>query len=142
MENAFEFVRAHGGVTTEAVYPYHAANGTYDNVRHRRAPLLVAIDGHQMVPVSSEEALAQAVANQLVSVAVDASRRPAQLPPSPSPPPTETAPPPPSMSLGGGHPKQMRLFNEEISKNRLLYFYPNIINRSLSLLSFDGIIRN
>jgi hypothetical protein len=83
MENAFEFVRAHGGVTTEAVYPYHAANGTYDNVRHRRAPLLVAIDGHQMVPVSSEEALAQAVANQLVSVAVDASRR---LPPAQPPP--------------------------------------------------------
>jgi hypothetical protein len=128
MENAFEFVRADGGVTTEAAYPYHAANGTYDNVR---------------MPDSSEEALAQAVANQPVSVAVDASRRPAQLPPSPSPPPTETAPPPPpSMSLGGGHPKQMRLFNEEISKNRLLYFYPNIINRSLSLLSFDDIIRN
>jgi hypothetical protein len=89
MENAFEFVRAHGGVTTEAAYPYHAANGTYDNVRHRRAPLLVTIDDHQMVLASSEEALAQAVANQQVSVAVDASHRlrPAQLPPSPSPPP-------------------------------------------------------
>jgi hypothetical protein len=57
MENAFEFVRAHGGVT-KAAYPYRAANGTCDNARHRRAPLLVAIDGHQMVPVSNEDALA------------------------------------------------------------------------------------
>jgi KDEL-tailed cysteine endopeptidase len=71
MQTAFDFVKAHGGVTTEAAYPYRAANGTCDNARSRRAPL-VLIDGHQMVPASSEEALAKAVANQPVSVAIDA----------------------------------------------------------------------
>ncbi|KAK3166271.1 hypothetical protein QOZ80_1AG0043660 [Eleusine coracana subsp. coracana] len=71
MENAFEFVKRHGGVTTEAAYPYRAANGTCDNARSRRAPLVV-IDGHQMVPAGSEAALAKAVANQPVSVAIDA----------------------------------------------------------------------
>ncbi|KAK3162782.1 hypothetical protein QOZ80_1BG0093710 [Eleusine coracana subsp. coracana] len=72
MENAFEFVKKHGGVTTESAYPYRAANGTCDNTRSLRAPLVV-IDGHQMVPANSEDALAQAVANQPVSVAIDAS---------------------------------------------------------------------
>ncbi|XP_062187223.1 cysteine endopeptidase Rep1-like [Phragmites australis] len=71
MENAFDFIKAHGGVTTEAAYPYRAANGTCDNVRARRKPLVV-IDGHQMVPVNSEDALAKAVVNQPVSVAIDA----------------------------------------------------------------------
>jgi KDEL-tailed cysteine endopeptidase len=72
MENAFEFVKRHGGVTTEASYPYRAANGTCKNAMYRRAAL-VMIDGHQMVPARSEEALAKAVANQPVSVAIDAS---------------------------------------------------------------------
>jgi hypothetical protein len=53
-----EFVKAQDGVTTKAAYLYRTANDTCDNARHRRAPLLVAIDGHQMVPVSNEEALA------------------------------------------------------------------------------------
>ncbi|KAL6840364.1 hypothetical protein ACP4OV_030174 [Aristida adscensionis] len=72
MENAMEFIRAHGGITTEAAYPYRAANGTCDAARARRGPVVV-IDGHQMVPEGSEEALAQAVANQPVSVALDAA---------------------------------------------------------------------
>ncbi|XP_052165994.1 cysteine endopeptidase Rep1 [Oryza glaberrima] len=71
MENAFEYIKHSGGITTESAYPYRAANGTCDAVRARRAPLVV-IDGHQNVPANSEAALAKAVANQPVSVAIDA----------------------------------------------------------------------
>ncbi|CAO2167430.1 unnamed protein product [Urochloa humidicola] len=71
MENAFEFIKAHGGITTEAVYPYRARNGTCDSYRSRRGQI-VSIDGHQMVPSGNEDALAKAVANQPVSVAIDA----------------------------------------------------------------------
>ncbi|CAL4946040.1 unnamed protein product [Urochloa decumbens] len=71
MENAFDFIKAHGGITTEAAYPYRARNGTCDSYRSRRGQL-VSIDGHQMVPSGNEDALAKAVANQPVSVAIDA----------------------------------------------------------------------
>ncbi|KAJ1286715.1 hypothetical protein BS78_03G373200 [Paspalum vaginatum] len=71
MEDAFEFIRSHGGITTEAAYPYRAANGSCDSVRSRRGRLVV-IDGHQAVPAGSEDALAKAVAHQPVSVAIDA----------------------------------------------------------------------
>ncbi|KAF8755782.1 hypothetical protein HU200_011251 [Digitaria exilis] len=71
MQNAFEFIKARGGITTEAVYPYRARNGTCDSYRSRRGKLVV-IDGHQMVPAGNEDALAKAVAYQPVSVAIDA----------------------------------------------------------------------
>nr|AAD20453.1 cysteine endopeptidase precursor [Oryza sativa] len=70
MENAFEYIKHSGGITTESAYPYRAANGTCDAVRARGG--LVVIDGHQNVPANSEAALAKAVANQPVSVAIDA----------------------------------------------------------------------
>jgi len=73
MENAFEFIKSYGGITTESAYPYHASNGTCDGVRSRgRGRVQVSIDGHQMVPAGSEDALAKAVAHQPVSVAIDA----------------------------------------------------------------------
>nr|ACF84854.1 unknown [Zea mays] len=73
MENAFEFIKSFGGITTEAAYPYRASNGTCDGDRARRGGgVVVVIDGHQMVPAGSEDALAKAVAHQPVSVAVDA----------------------------------------------------------------------
>ncbi|RLN04251.1 cysteine proteinase EP-B 2-like [Panicum miliaceum] len=71
MENAFEFIKAHGGITTEAAYPYRARNGTCDSYRSRHGQVVV-IDGNQAVPAGSEEALAKAVAHQPVSVAIDA----------------------------------------------------------------------
>ncbi|XP_066310529.1 cysteine endopeptidase Rep1-like [Miscanthus floridulus] len=71
MENAFEFIKSYGGITTESAYPYHASNGTCDSVRARRGRV-VSIDGHQMVPTGSEDELGKAVANQPVSVAIDA----------------------------------------------------------------------
>jgi hypothetical protein len=41
-------------------------------MRARRGRVHVSIDGHQMVPTGSEDALAKAVARQPVSVAIDA----------------------------------------------------------------------
>ncbi|XP_047060573.1 cysteine proteinase EP-B 2-like [Lolium rigidum] len=73
MDNAFEYIKNNGGLATEEAYPYHASNGTCDAVEAKRSPVVVRIDGHQDVPANSEEELAKAVANQPVSVAIDAS---------------------------------------------------------------------
>ncbi|KAF3337239.1 KDEL-tailed cysteine endopeptidase CEP1 [Carex littledalei] len=71
MENAFEFIKKSGGITTETDYPYKAANGTC-NAEKLNLPVVV-IDGHENVPVKSEVDLMKAAANQPVSVAMDAS---------------------------------------------------------------------
>ncbi|KAL1807302.1 hypothetical protein ACET3Z_030370 [Daucus carota] len=70
MENALEFIKRSGGVTTERVYPYRARDERCDATK-MNAPV-VKIDGHENVPENNEYALAQAVANQPVSVAIDA----------------------------------------------------------------------
>ncbi|CAI0447475.1 unnamed protein product [Linum tenue] len=70
MEYAFEFIKETGGLTTEDKYPYHAADGSCDSVKED-APV-VSIDGHENVPKNNEDALLKAVANQPVSVAIDA----------------------------------------------------------------------
>ncbi|KAK4423899.1 Vignain [Sesamum alatum] len=71
MENAYEFIKKQGGLTTENVYPYKATDGSCDAAK-MNAPV-VRIDGHEGVPENNEEALMKAVANQPVSVAIDAS---------------------------------------------------------------------
>ncbi|KAJ4757591.1 Cysteine protease [Rhynchospora pubera] len=71
MENAFEFIKKTGGITTESNYPYKAQNGTCNT--QKLNPPVVVIDGHENVPVNSEVELLKAVANQPVSVAIDAS---------------------------------------------------------------------
>ncbi|OVA20538.1 Peptidase C1A [Macleaya cordata] len=70
MENAFEFIKQNGGITTEQNYPYKAEDGTCDALKENSH--VVMIDGHEMVPVNDEDALMKAVANQPVSVAIDA----------------------------------------------------------------------
>ncbi|CAN1291421.1 unnamed protein product [Linum perenne] len=70
MEYAFEFIKENGGLSSEDAYPYHAQDGTCDSVKED-APV-VSIDGHQNVPKNNEDALLKAVANQPVSVAIDA----------------------------------------------------------------------
>ncbi|CDP13261.1 unnamed protein product [Coffea canephora] len=71
MENAYEFIKKSGGITTERLYPYKARDGSCDSSK-MNAPA-VTIDGHEMVPANDENALMKAVANQPVSVAIDAS---------------------------------------------------------------------
>ncbi|KAK7265607.1 hypothetical protein RJT34_33229 [Clitoria ternatea] len=70
MDYAFEFVKQHG-ITTESNYPYKAKDGTCDVSKEKEAE--VSIDGHEDVPVNNEAALLKAVANQPVSVAIEAS---------------------------------------------------------------------
>ncbi|KAM3381219.1 vignain [Capsicum galapagoense] len=71
MDLAFDFIKEKGGITTERQYPYMAKDDQCD-IQKRNAPV-VSIDGHEDVPPNDEDALLKAVANQPVSVAIDAS---------------------------------------------------------------------
>ncbi|KAJ0989435.1 hypothetical protein J5N97_007791 [Dioscorea zingiberensis] len=71
MDLAFDFIKKNGGITSEANYAYEAEEGTCD-VSKKNSPLVV-IDGHVNVPQNNEAALIKAVANQPVSVAIEAS---------------------------------------------------------------------
>ncbi|KAF8020393.1 hypothetical protein BT93_G0947 [Corymbia citriodora subsp. variegata] len=70
MDSAFEFIISKGGLTTEANYPYQGKEQTCNTAKtgYRAA----SITGYQDVPANNEKALLQAVANQPVSVAVEA----------------------------------------------------------------------
>ncbi|XP_042020413.1 vignain-like [Salvia splendens] len=70
MEHAFEYIKKQGGLATESIYPYTATDGNCD-VTKMNAPA-VTIDGYENVPENDEDALMKAVANQPVSVAIDA----------------------------------------------------------------------
>ncbi|KAJ4807746.1 hypothetical protein LUZ62_020312 [Rhynchospora pubera] len=74
MDYAFEYIKNNRGVTTEAAYPYTAQDGTC----HSSNPV-VTIDGHEKVPADDEKALLKAVANQPISVSIEASGRPFQF---------------------------------------------------------------
>ncbi|KAI4333833.1 hypothetical protein L6164_018594 [Bauhinia variegata] len=71
MEDGFEFIIKNGGITTEANYPYKAADGTCST--KEEIPVAAKIKGYERVPANSEAALLKAVANQPVSVSIDAS---------------------------------------------------------------------
>ncbi|KAL0713838.1 hypothetical protein Bca4012_020816 [Brassica carinata] len=70
MDIAFEFIKKNGGITTEDNYPYEGIDGKCDASKDNGE--IVTIDGHEDVPENDEEALLKAVANQPVSVAIDA----------------------------------------------------------------------
>uniref|UniRef100_A0A2N9I7B2 Vignain n=1 Tax=Fagus sylvatica TaxID=28930 RepID=A0A2N9I7B2_FAGSY len=73
MENAFEFIKQTGGVTTDKNYPYDAKHESCDSSK-MNAPM-VQIDGHENVPQNDEHALMKSVAKQPVSVAIDAGSK-------------------------------------------------------------------
>ncbi|CAD5173193.1 unnamed protein product [Musa acuminata subsp. malaccensis] len=77
MDYAFEFIIGNGGVDTEDDYPYKARDGKCD--QHRKLAKVVVIDGYEDVPANDEKALQKAVANQPVSVAIEAGGREFQL---------------------------------------------------------------
>ncbi|KAF8674758.1 hypothetical protein HU200_048040 [Digitaria exilis] len=62
---------SNGGITTESNYPYKAVDGKCKGGSKSAA----TIKGYEDVPVNNEAALMKAVANQPVSVAVDAGDR-------------------------------------------------------------------
>ena len=71
MDDAFKFIIKNGGLTTEAQYPYKGADGTCN--AKAAANHAATITGYEDVPANNEQALKNAVANQPVSVAIDAS---------------------------------------------------------------------
>nr|KAJ0225178.1 hypothetical protein LSAT_V11C100046970 [Lactuca sativa] len=71
MEDGFEFIVKNKGINTEVAYPYQATDGTCNT--KEEAVHAATITGYEKVPANSESALLQAVANQPVSVAIDAS---------------------------------------------------------------------
>ncbi|PUZ59370.1 hypothetical protein GQ55_4G035600 [Panicum hallii var. hallii] len=71
MGNAFQFVINNGGIDTEADYPFIGKDGTCDAIRENKK--VVSIDSYEMVPPNNEKALQKAVANQPVSVAINAN---------------------------------------------------------------------
>ncbi|KAF7822900.1 senescence-specific cysteine protease SAG39-like [Senna tora] len=70
MEDGFEFIIQNGGITSEAHYPYKAVGGNC-SVKNE-FPSVAQIKGYEVVPANNEEALMKAVANQPVSVSIDA----------------------------------------------------------------------
>ncbi|EXC17258.1 Cysteine proteinase RD21a [Morus notabilis] len=77
MDYGFEFIINNGGVDTEEDYPYKARDGQCDP--NRKNAHVVTIDGYEDVPENDEKALKKAVANQPVSVAIEAGGREFQL---------------------------------------------------------------
>ncbi|XP_044475319.1 probable cysteine protease RD21B isoform X2 [Mangifera indica] len=73
MDYAFEFIINNGGIDTEEDYPYTAVDGKCDSLRKNAR--VVSIDGYEDVPENNEAALQTAVANQPVSVAIEAGGR-------------------------------------------------------------------
>lgn len=71
MDDAFQFIQHNHGLTTEANYPYTGADDTCNTKKESNDA--ANITGHEDVPANNEAALLKAVANQPVSVAIDAS---------------------------------------------------------------------
>ncbi|GMJ12843.1 esponsive to dehydration 21B [Hibiscus trionum] len=77
MDHAFEFIINNGGIDTDEDYPYRASDNTCDV--NRKNARVVSIDGYEDVPENDENSLKKAVANQPVSVAIEAGGRDFQL---------------------------------------------------------------
>jgi KDEL-tailed cysteine endopeptidase len=71
MDDAFKFIIQNHGLSTEAQYPYEGVDGTCN--ANKASVQAVTITGYEDVPANSEQALLKAVANQPISVAIDAS---------------------------------------------------------------------
>jgi len=76
MDSAFKYVVANKGIDTETSYPYETRQGT---CRFTTANIGGTISSYTDVTAKSETALANAINNQPVSVAIDASHNSFQL---------------------------------------------------------------
>jgi KDEL-tailed cysteine endopeptidase len=72
MNNAFQYIIANKGITTEANYPYVAASQYCDNVK--AAKIASKISSYMNVSPNSQGSLMGGVAQQPVSVAVEADQ--------------------------------------------------------------------
>ncbi|KAL3678277.1 hypothetical protein R1sor_021233 [Riccia sorocarpa] len=73
MDYAFQFIINNGGIDTEDDYPYKAQDGKC--LKDKLNSHVVTIDDFEDVPENSEADLLKAVANQPVSVAIEAGGR-------------------------------------------------------------------
>ncbi|GFS38159.1 xylem cysteine peptidase 2 [Actinidia rufa] len=73
MDYAFEFIMANGGLHKEEDYPYLMEEGTCDERKEESE--VVTISGYHDVPENNEGSLLKALANQPLSVAIEASGR-------------------------------------------------------------------
>ena len=71
MDYAFQYIIDNKGITTEAAYPYTAADGT---CQAAGKPVAATLSGFKDVTPNSETALLTAIAQQPVSVAVEADQ--------------------------------------------------------------------
>ncbi|KAJ4781393.1 Cysteine protease [Rhynchospora pubera] len=69
-DNAFKWVIKNGGIDSEEDYAYTAQNGTCDATKTKH--FTASITGYEDVPSFNETALMNAVANQPVTVSIDA----------------------------------------------------------------------
>ena len=70
MDYGFDYIIANKGITTEAAYPYTAADGTCKTGQKAAA----TITGYTDVPVNSDTALVAAITQQPIAVAVEADQ--------------------------------------------------------------------
>ncbi|XP_047951072.1 ervatamin-B-like [Salvia hispanica] len=68
---AFEYIASNGGLSAESDYPFEGADGSCSP--ERAATRAGKISGYESVPANDEAALMNAVANQPVTVGIDAS---------------------------------------------------------------------
>jgi len=78
MDQAFEFIIKNKGLCSESSYPYKAVDGTCKKSSCSNVPQS-AITGYKDVTVNNDNALATAVAQQPVSVAVEADQSSFQM---------------------------------------------------------------
>ncbi|XP_073146833.1 senescence-specific cysteine protease SAG39-like [Henckelia pumila] len=70
MDYAFQYIIGNNGLTTESNYPYQGVDGTCNT--QKESSHVAKITGYEDVSANSESSLLKAVANQPVSVAIDA----------------------------------------------------------------------
>ncbi|KAG6545013.1 hypothetical protein Mapa_013705 [Marchantia paleacea] len=70
MDYGYEFIAQNGGVDSERDYPYTAEDDSCNS--HKEKKVAATITSYEDVPANSEKDLQKAVANQPVSVAIDA----------------------------------------------------------------------
>uniref|UniRef100_A0A2N9EW73 Cysteine protease n=1 Tax=Fagus sylvatica TaxID=28930 RepID=A0A2N9EW73_FAGSY len=73
MDYAFSFIVSNGGIHKEDDYPYLMEDGTCENKKEKSG--VVTISGYHDVPQNNEQSLLKALANQPLSVAIEASGR-------------------------------------------------------------------
>jgi len=78
MDNAFGWIKSNGGICTESSYPYTSSTGSTGTCKSTCSPQ-VTLTGHTDVASKDETSLKAAVANQPVSVAIEADKSAFQL---------------------------------------------------------------